>query len=449
MENNNNNNPFLFRPGHNFGLRQSFHPSRAQHGGWGAAALVLARTSNSRNRSPVKMIARLPCQAQDFHSLLPFGWNPIVKTLLLGTHGMPMTTTAAMTTTSSPWTLLRNHESTLLRKIYLYLANPYANHVRLTVPADLVKNSGTPSLPPPLFAFAQGVLPLPPPITEYRAIRGAGAFDEPRAPYHEQSLISPIPSVPSTNEPQTGYVAFARVGHVTFPLPNNRNVNMMPFILGNKESLPQDLQCYYPLIDACPFCVEDFGKVAYLTVKESMVEQGQTQRRPGLHIESPGATLSLCSFEPGYEPNRLARDRRSRWGRGRWGGGMSADTDRYEGGIYTASNIDDTLQVWDALVDCDNDVPNIVDAHGGCEHLRPLLNSSTKLPAGDLVWMTDCTPHEASPQSTTAFRQFFRLVMPDISHWYAQHSTANSNVPLPASVIVLEESKFKRQKFSD
>ena len=32
----------------------------------------------------------------------------------------------------------------------------------------------------------------------------------------------------------------------------------------------------------------DFGKVYYLTIQETMVKAGTSQRRPGLHVDSPG-----------------------------------------------------------------------------------------------------------------------------------------------------------------
>ena len=32
----------------------------------------------------------------------------------------------------------------------------------------------------------------------------------------------------------------------------------------------------------------DVGKVYYLTIQESMVKAGESQRRPGLHVDSPG-----------------------------------------------------------------------------------------------------------------------------------------------------------------
>lgn len=84
--------------------------------------------------------------------------------------------------------------------------------------------------------------------------------------------------------------------------------------------------------------------------------------------------------------------------RAQLGHGVFFGADRYEGGIYFASSVSDTSVLHDALVD--NTVPGIVDKHGGCEHLRALLGEHRGAPLGarELVWMTDCTPHEALPQ---------------------------------------------------
>ena len=118
----------------------------------------------------------------------------------------------------------------------------------------------------------------------------------------------------------------------------------------------------------------------------------------------------------------------------------------YKGGIYMASTVDDTTCIWDALID--NRVDRIVDKHGECEHLRSLLSRSglgRNLRGGELVWMTDRTPHEALPlpsNSLGTYRQFFRVVSPPISRWYAKHSTPNPKVPVPSSVQIIHESKF-------
>lgn len=171
------------------------------------------------------------------------------------------------------------------------------------------------------------------------------------------------------------------------------------------------------------------GEVGYLTVHESYIDVGRAQRREGLHIEAPGVFSDIAKFSPGYEEEYS------------WGMGFYQKPTEYEGGIFMASSVTDTSRVWDALVN--NWVASIVDKHGGCEHLRCLLGEGTKLHAGELIWMTDCTPHEALPQAKSGFRQFFRVVTPYISHWYADHSTKNPKVEVPDDVTIVYKSKFK------
>jgi hypothetical protein len=175
-----------------------------------------------------RQVSRLPCTAQEFFGdrLIPAGWNPIIKTFLLGTRAED----------NIPLTRLRSSETTLVPKIYSYLSHPYANHVRLTLPADLVGNG----------------------YDTYKMIYAQGRGGD--RGFQRTLMDRNDPWGPSV-APRTGYVSFCKVNQVEFPPSNNRNVNMMPFILGNIESLPEDLKCYYPMIDACPYFREENGKV--------------------------------------------------------------------------------------------------------------------------------------------------------------------------------------------
>ena len=51
---------------------------------------------------------------------------------------------------------------------------------------------------------------------------------------------------------------------------------------------------------------------------------------------------------------------------------------------------------------------------------------SRLLDAGELLWLTDHTPHEAVPNETgeAYYRQFFYLTT-GVGVWYSQHNTAN------------------------
>eukprot|EP00526_Cylindrotheca_closterium_P000475 CAMPEP_0113651054 /NCGR_PEP_ID=MMETSP0017_2-20120614/27202_1 /TAXON_ID=2856 /ORGANISM="Cylindrotheca closterium" /LENGTH=373 /DNA_ID=CAMNT_0000563677 /DNA_START=73 /DNA_END=1194 /DNA_ORIENTATION=+ /assembly_acc=CAM_ASM_000147 len=341
-------------------------------------------------------IRMLPALAEDYYSneIVMFGWEGILKAVLSGTRDK-----------QSPLKILQEHETTIVREIYSYIANQWARHVKLTIPAALVGQCHDRTR----LRF------------NYGRLNDAG---------FRRELIDDVNV--TSNGFDDGFVAFSRCGRVVFPPPANRNVNMLPFIFGSKESLPDDLQCYHTLIEQCPYMADEVGKVGYLTVHESYVDATKAQRREGLHIESPGvfqdAPEDQTSFEPAVEHP--------------WGMGVMFGTDRYEGGIFMASSVSNTSEVWDALVD--KNYPGIVDKHGGCEYLRPLIGKGTKLQAGELIWMTDCTPHEALLQETSGYRQFFRVVSPYVSHWYADHNTSNPKVDLPKSVKIVKGNKFAK-----
>lgn len=369
---------------------------------WGPA--VRSRRDSVRlsaKEAQERQIENLPAFASDVCSSYPdmFGWTPRFKTVILGTRDG-----------GSPLSMLMGLEDQLLRRIFSNLASEFAKHVTLTLPATCLAKMQ-------YFEFESN---------EQKICRYMNGRPD---SHNRYEIIDGMPPI-SRNDMTQGCVAFSSCGRIEFPEPADRNVNMMPFILGEMSSLPEGLQCYYDnAIEKCPFGDGDLGKVAYLTVHESYVEPGSAQRREGLHIETPGiiAQDNNPAFAPGLEH--------------RWGQGVFFGPDRYEGGIYMASNVANTSEVWDALVD--KKIKGIVDEHGGCEHLRPLIGPGTKLKANELVWMTDCTPHQALPQNEAGYRQFFRLVTPSISHWFADHCTPNPKVPLPNHVLVVHGSKFE------
>jgi hypothetical protein len=174
---------------------------------------------------------------------------------------------------------------------------------------------------------------------------------------------------------------------VTFPPSSGINVNMMPFIFGDKNSLPPELQGYFDLTMLCsvsnrwvslcpggdspeqsymrvtsgdsvsastPFLVScNTGTICYLTVQESEVKQNACQRRPGAHTEGgasiypdmhqeAGGTLKVCehTFTYGYGAEYDSE----------WGGGKQVDGCLL-GGIYLASTVAGSTRVWNARVD--------------------------------------------------------------------------------------------------
>ena len=83
---------------------------------------------------------------------------------------------------------------------------------------------------------------------------------------------------------------------------------------------------------------------------------------------------------------------------------------------------------------------------GNIEHLRHLLPDDLRqtLKANRMYWMTDRTPHESLPVKEVTYRQFFRLVMSEVSLWYEDHSTPNPKgvKPDPKITKIVKGNKF-------
>lgn len=203
-----------------------------------------------------------------------------------------------------------------------------------------------------------------------------------------------------------------KLGHLKFPNPTGIKINMMPFIIGDSKSIPEEYRHYYPLIEKCSVNNDEFGKVGYLSITEGIVQKGTSQRRPGIHTEKPG---------------------KMSWGGG-WGRGNLKDDGHIIGGLYMASNIDNSCRAWNMHVD----YPGTL---GDCEHLRNELTNEYIMEKDTLYWMTDSCPHESLPLQETTLRQWFRFVTSQVSLWYKQHSTHNRLGIMP-NCHIIEESKF-------
>lgn len=195
--------------------------------------------------------------------------------------------------------------------------------------------------------------------------------------------------------------AFERIGAVTFPPPTGIDINMMPLVLGDRGTWTEACVAYEALLDACAFARDE---VCYLSIHEAELRPGESLRRPGVHTEA-------TPF-------------------GAWGGGESWDG---KSGIYQAST-DGRCRIWDVMT-------NDVSLMGSV--IRPPEGEGVIMEPGVLFWMTDRTPHESLPVEVSGWRQWFRLVSPDIALWWEQHSTLNpTGLALPKSVRSIPGSKF-------
>lgn len=264
---------------------------------------------------------------------------------------------------------------------------------------------------------------------------------------------------------------------VKFPQYKGISVNMMPVIFGQQDSLPKTMQGYFDLMQKCDFTP---GEVVYLTVTESVVLQGETQRRGGLHTEGYKVSPKLQEKLVASGVNIETFACHGAGPQGGHGGGYSSwvpqptpsiqyvpvpipsgtpyrpvapmpkvtpskpeieDWRRipqrivklHAEGLYMAST-DGACEIYDTQT-------FDVDEHGGL--LSKPTVPAVRLNANQLYWCTDRTPHEPLPATHTAPRQFFRLVSGNLSVWYAQHNTSNPLGVQPTAPIV-HFSKFDR-----
>ena len=195
---------------------------------------------------------------------------------------------------------------------------------------------------------------------------------------------------------------------VAFPKASGININMMPFIIGDYGSIPEEYKSYVPILQKCKVNESEIGKVGYLSINESFVDVNKAQRRTGIHTEKhPSAS---------------------------WGGGGGGTGWGGKNGLYMASTVDNSCRAWDHHVE-------VTGLMGDCEHLREQLGEGIVLPSNQLVWMTDSCPHEALVLKESTHRQWVRFVTSEVGLWYAKHSTDNRLGVKPNCKIVYG-SKF-------
>ena len=203
------------------------------------------------------------------------------------------------------------------------------------------------------------------------------------------------------------------LGKIDFPKPQDIIINMMPFIIGDKNSIPAEYNHYYDVLTKCPVAKSEIGKVGYLTITETEVKANMSQRRSGIHTEKHPA---------------------SNWGGtggGAWGNG--SHNNGYTG-IFMSSTVDNSCRLWNKHIE----TPGLM---GDCSHLESELGGAIFVRKNELVWMTDSCPHESMPVKKNIYRQWFRFVTSEVDLWYKDYSTENRLGVQPACKI-LEGSKF-------
>lgn len=222
------------------------------------------RTNEAGEQANTVQAARLSATAESFfqEELERHGWKGKSQVIMAGKRDKKSFLAAP-----------REHKTTLVREVCLHLASKWARHVKITALAAFVS-----------------------------AANGSCHED------HLGNHICMLAWDASIGHTQ-GFISHARAGHVSFPNPKDRNVNMMSFVLEtrNNDSLPEDPPCLPPSFHWAMTPHDLINDVGCLTVHERHIDTGKTtQRRSGSHIESPGlfsddTVAATAAFNPGGE----------------------------------------------------------------------------------------------------------------------------------------------------
>lgn len=180
---------------------------------------------------------------------------------------------------------------------------------------------------------------------------------------------------------------FRKLGPVDMPVYSGARIMMMPVILGDLNSIPSSLDNWISALQQLFRFAYHAGEVGYLTIDEKFVKQGETQRRPGMHVDGSGG-----------------------WGGGgggSWGGGSG---NKSTGCIVIASPAG--CRVWEQKF-LGQPGPN-----GECDHLKDQCGDPISLRAGIAYWLDGLCVHESLPMPVDTKRQFVRLSLPSNAPWY-------------------------------
>lgn len=179
------------------------------------------------------------------------------------------------------------------------------------------------------------------------------------------------------------------VRNIDFPDFTGIKCNMMPFIQDNPSSLPKVYRPYSQIIENNFL---EHGEIGFLTIDESFVEGGKSQRGYNGH----GINRNV-HIEVGRSKNR------NYWG-GSWGGQINTVLEDNTM-VLVANSISNTCRVWDTLekrYTPNGDLSYYISDYP--EETGQLLN------AGEVAKISIFTPHECVAQKVSSQRQFFRIV---------------------------------------
>lgn len=182
-------------------------------------------------------------------------------------------------------------------------------------------------------------------------------------------------------------------GQMVFPEFTGARCYMMPFIQGRADSLPAAYAGYGEVVETFSLPGQE-GQLGLITIDESFVEAGQSQRGYGAGERTIHTEACLSGKRLSWGPSPFPT----------WG--PSPYVCLEEGvRVMIANSIADTCMVWDVAVT--DTTPNGDLSARADEFPR---ETGRLMGAGEVMEIGIFTPHEPIRQRENGNRQFFRIV---------------------------------------
>lgn len=217
------------------------------------------------------------------------------------------------------------------------------------------------------------------------------------------------------------------IDSIVFPAFTGIKCNMMPFIQGDSKSIPDEYKAYADIINNIYL---EKGLIGYLTIDESFVEGGKSQRGfnskgidRNVHVEV-GSLKSQKMFGSwgdsgggswgGSGGGSWGGSGGGSWGSnngGSWGGEWGSNGKRSKTFLHRdtqvliANSLSNTCRYWN------NIETRYTDDGDLSEYIKDYPEKTGILmKSGEVAKISIFTPHEAISQPKSSNRQFFRII---------------------------------------
>lgn len=183
-----------------------------------------------------------------------------------------------------------------------------------------------------------------------------------------------------------------KISQINFPDFSGVRCLMMPFIQGDRSSLPNHIKnSYGAIVEGLAI---ERGEIGFLTIDESRAIKGSPHRG-----ERAKFSRALHT-EAGRRPDKIYA-----WGSGGcWGRSHRVELDR-DVKVLLANSVDNSCALWD----CEHEDTSIDGDIGDKSDIYP-YSSAVFMGAGEVHQIGILTPHESLPVKESTNRQFLRIV---------------------------------------